>query len=187
MKLLDEVNADFTALDDYGWTVLHTVASKGHPKIVEWLLEKKKVKLHAVDQDNWTALHCACMSGHVEVVKVLLAKGSMIEAAASNGSTAVYVASAKGHAAVVQCLLQHKAKIEVLVGKDELSPLNIASTKNFPEVVKLLVANGASIESRDKNGLTILHRCSAKGLTGEIMIFSSYAICTLLGLLLFFT
>ena len=98
----------------------------------------------------------------MEVAKALIKKGSIVDAKALDGATPLYVACGKGHADIAAYLLSLGADKEVQVGNDRLTPINIASTKDFPDVVTLLAKHGALLSATDKNGLTVLHRTAAK-------------------------
>lgn len=54
--------------DSFGRNALHVAASKGHSRLVEWLLNKKKVKVNLADlESKWSALHRSMFYGQLGI------------------------------------------------------------------------------------------------------------------------
>ena len=54
--------------DSFGRNALHVAASKGHSRLVEWLLNKKKVKVNLTDlESKWSALHRSMFYGQLGI------------------------------------------------------------------------------------------------------------------------
>ena len=94
-KLLDAVNNN-------GWTALHSAAYNGHEKVTELLIAKSPKLLDAVDNDGFTALHFASRNGHEKVTEFLIAKHpKLLDAVNNNGHTALHLAAENGHKKVL--------------------------------------------------------------------------------------
>ncbi|KAF2141060.1 uncharacterized protein K452DRAFT_288433 [Aplosporella prunicola CBS 121167] len=120
--------------------------------------------INAIDNEGNTALHRTIRkAGSPEVASLLLHRGADPNATNKAGETVLHVAAARTKgAALIQLLLEHRAKIEA---KDisEATPLHVAIQSRYYENVKILLANGADLTEKDKNGrdaAKLAHRAS---------------------------
>lgn len=154
--------SDITALD-LGMEILRLLLAAG-------------ANVNAANYGGDTALHIAASAGLSEVVGLLLESGALIEAIDHNHSTALHNATAAGHTSVVSRLLLHGANTEARkrLGKnyrfvddarkrtEKVWPkrasasgstaLHLAARRNCPEIVEILLANGAVFNSRSVDG-----------------------------------
>ena len=79
-----------------GQTALHWAASKGHEKVVEWLLSLG-APVEARNANGATPLHAAAAAGEAVSARLLLNAGADAEARNSEGLSCASAASAKGH------------------------------------------------------------------------------------------
>ncbi|CZR64683.1 uncharacterized protein PAC_14581 [Phialocephala subalpina] len=163
-------------------TPLLWAAVQGHEDVVELLLNKANVD--ARDIDGRTPLSYAAKNGHTAVVQLLL-NNANVDAGDSDGRTPLSLAAAAGHVAAVRLLLNKRADVE-LVDKFNRTPLSWAAGKSNSlfkcvdlgiarcrvgeviwsnhlatvdrhlAVVGLLLAEGAQVSSKDKDGRTPL-------------------------------
>jgi ankyrin repeat protein len=177
VRLLIEKGADVNAEDGLnGNTILMHAASQGHLEVVKLLIEKGADVNAKPSFSNGTALDQAAEAGHLEVVKLLLDKGADVNAEDSDALTrALY----NGHGDVVKLLETHGAEwtliravmlgdvkeVQQLIegGADvneqedsEGTVLMMAASRKDIEVVKVLLANGADINAKSKDGRTAL-------------------------------
>ena len=171
--------ANINAKDNHGQTALFMAAFGGHTEIVKLLLGKG-ADVNAKDNDGATGLMIAALSGRTEIVKLLLEKGADINAKTTDGKwTALGLAKSKGHSDIVRLLekagdkapLPARAAETGVSDKKDITPIDSTKTGvsdknaqliqaakngNLP-AVKTLIANGADVNARDKNGVPILH------------------------------
>lgn len=60
--------------DKEGETAVHKAASKGHLKVIQYLLPER-ADVHCQDADGWTALHNACSGGYLDIVRWICESG----------------------------------------------------------------------------------------------------------------
>lgn len=86
-------------------------------------------------------------------------------------STPLVVAITKGEVEIVKKFIAYGADVnEMTNGK---TPLMYAARTNQLEITKFLVENGASLQIKDKNGLTALDYAKISGATDVIAYLSS--------------
>jgi ankyrin repeat protein len=95
-----EAGAAVNIVDEYGWSLLHMAAARGHQEILEALILAGG-DLEAVDASHRTVLHEAADQGHTTIVEVLLTAGADIEKTDQMMRTALHGAADDGHEAVV--------------------------------------------------------------------------------------
>lgn len=89
----------------------------------------------------------------------------------ANGSSALSFAAGKGQLESVQFLLNNNANPNIQDQKTLLTPLHWAvmrlnkdkPTRDYLEIINLLLEKGADIAARDRNGLTVLHEAARGG------------------------
>ena len=100
-------------------------------------------------------LHWAVERERWEFAEVLLEHGADMESRDRNGETALHYAARRGVAGIegAELLLDRGAIVESRDGSRK-TPLHMAILANSPEMVELLVARGADINTADKDGTT---------------------------------
>ena len=108
----------------------------------------KGADVDARDQDNETPLIHAAYSGYTEIVKLLLDKGANTEARDRFGDRSINIATLNGKTEVVKALLEKGANIEARdqFGRTALLLACGMGRKEDPELLKLLLNNGANVE-----------------------------------------
>jgi ankyrin repeat protein len=99
-------------------------------------------------------LRRAAERGEVKLVQDLANAGVNVNAPDNRGRTALHLASMKGEAAVIAALLG-TANIDA-TDSDGRTPLMLAADGAHLAVVRLLVARGAQLETKDRRGVTAL-------------------------------
>ena len=135
--LENRANPNLSCVDNKGvtgFTTLMFAASKGYKDIVEMLI-KAGVDVNAQDTNNWTALTFAIQGDYKEVVKILLDNG------------AKYYLSSK--------FVQENVFI--------FPPLIFAAAKGYKEIVEMLIAAGADVNTQVDSGETALMLASQHG------------------------
>ena len=110
----------------------------------------KKAKVDVVNEFGYTPLAEATKQGDARMVKMLLDAGSGTEGANTDGQTALMTAIKSGDLAVFQMLIDAGAQVNVVEKVQDQTPLMwaAAATRNGAEMVKVLIAKGASVNAR---------------------------------------
>ncbi|MDE0331045.1 MAG: ankyrin repeat domain-containing protein [Nitrospinae bacterium] len=172
--------ANFRALNCTGWKDDRNIPGKtgtfynlaSSMDIVRCLNEGND--LEARDKRGATPLHKAVLNNNAEAVKALLDAGARLESkyAEASQSTALHLAAEVGFTKIVTILLSGGANLE---SQDEFkdSPLHraayaarrrgtdhksVTARSHAVANIKALIAAGAKLETRNKNGITPLHR-----------------------------
>ena len=157
-----------------GASALHIAAGKGHTDIVRLLLDSgmhvyMPSRVGATrPHDAWvdaTPLHVACGAGHAKVVRFLLSRGANVNAlagelhalspeelAAGYGFTPLHAAVEGGWIAVVRRLIKAGARVNASDSHNGNAPIHLAV--GYPDILTLLLDNGADPEQRDMRGMT---------------------------------
>jgi ankyrin repeat protein len=159
IRLLVDNGADIEARNKIGQTALHIAAYQKKEAIVRLLLDEgADIKARSIG--GQTALHSVIDTGEGEaIVRLLLDKGADIEARNTRGETALCFAlgALRTEEAIVSLLVDKGADIEACGGKNEETPLHLASGKGNEGIVRLLLDKGADIEARNTRGETALY------------------------------
>ena len=150
---------------------------RGSVDIVHTLLNHTShppVELNAKNSDGDTALHHASLCGHVDVVKLLLAhpREPPLNLNASNdkGETALHQASWRGSVDILQALLNHQGHPPVdLNASDSVgwTALHFASYNGHIDIIKELLRQGATVNTRTRDGRTALMLASQDQVTSD--------------------
>jgi ankyrin repeat protein len=148
MKKLMAEGVQVSAIAPYsGGTALHTAASRGLIRSVEFLLEAG-AELNTLDGNELTPLMCACSGGQTKGSRIAL---RLMEAGAdvsyvrrSDQMTALMFAVNECTPQVIQALIDRGAVVDG-PAEWELTALMLAARANNVETLKVLVKNGADL------------------------------------------
>ncbi|CAG8953838.1 hypothetical protein HYFRA_00006730 [Hymenoscyphus fraxineus] len=121
-------------------------------------------------EGTYTALMLACLSGHESIVQLLLEKNVNVDIKTQpRFQTALHFAASIGNKKLCDLLLKHGADIEFL-DLGAKSPLYYACLYQHPQVVSLLIANGASICTTSEQNIILkfVFSCYKKPVWGKI-------------------
>lgn len=136
-------------LDGYVGT-LHIAAQTGNEAIVQILLRQGNVDCNDRDSDGKTALMYAVAKGHEAVVRLLLAQGARIREVDRDGRSALHLAVLHRREGVLRILLAHGEQ-GLSVNEYDVAgwtPLHMAIEREFEAGTKLLLQNGANLQSK---------------------------------------
>ena len=94
-------------------------------------------------------------NGNLSQAQTLLAKGADPNASDLLGTTPLMIASAKGYLDIVILLLQFGANVDAIDKNDNTSLMYAVS---HPNIVKILLQNGATVSWENNKGETALDR-----------------------------
>ena len=154
--LLIKSRADVNAKDGGGYTPLHWAAVKIAGAEVAKLLIDNGAAVKAKDKNGRTPLHLASLKNAAAVAKLLIYHGAAVNAKDNDGATPLHSAAFGTAATGAKMLIANGADVNAK-NNDGATPLDTAKRKsatdlkpaerkNLAEVVKLLIANGATDE-----------------------------------------
>ena len=145
-KALLATNRDLaSSTDEHGWTPLYFAAASGHKDVVQ-LLIANKADINAFNQ-NFTPLHAAVMNRHPDVADLLIA---------SNAQVTVFDAAVGGYVEILKAQLKADPALVAATDDSGWTALHFAARNGHMDVVKLLLANKAEINSKTRIGMTPL-------------------------------
>ena len=140
--------------DKNGSSILHVALTSKHPKLAEWIIEHGG-KVSVADALGQTPLHIAVANGYTSIATKLLEAGASVDACDNGGNTPLSVASKRGNGEVCCQPVCSGAKVG-----DNISFItcvfNAVKARDVALLSRLL-AIGASINERSKNGSSALH------------------------------
>lgn len=136
-------------------TALHEAIDNQHLEIVKYLLT------HGADANtkvNYgrSPLEKAVLCGNVAVASILLAHGAKANTEDDLHGTPLSTAAVRGDLHLVKLLVQHGAR-------DLDRALDAAISGDQADVIGFLAAQGANINSKDSDDISILHKAVANG------------------------
>ena len=145
---------------DVKWTPLQVATHKGHLDTVLLLLECG-ADLESRDHSDQTALYIASSHGYSEVAHSLMDHGADLNAGGNDrdehgeevGWTPLHAAIYNDHPDTALLLVKRGANTETRSSQDQ-TPLYMASSRGFAEVVRLLIDYGADVDANcdDRRG-----------------------------------
>ncbi|KAF5581079.1 ankyrin unc44 [Fusarium pseudoanthophilum] len=167
VSLLLSRNADL-CIDNYSkWTPLMSATRRNHKEIVISILAHetrgRKRYLEMRDKRNNTPLHIASEEGFHDIATQLVGAGADCTAKDSHGMTPLHLSSFQNHSKIVELLLSETPVSVVDVNAeadDGRTSLHLASRQGNELIVKALFRKKASVDARNKTGMTPLHLAS---------------------------
>lgn len=159
IPMLLEILADVNASDSQGRTPLHLAAQRhpADPKVLTALLNAG-AKLNARDKDNFIPLERAVEWDRLEAVASLLEHGSLKKQTPELVHSLLYRVAGGGNVRIAELLLDHRAEVNWRDGELDETPLHVAASQGFPDMVGLLLDHGAKPNVKNLRGASPLHR-----------------------------
>jgi ankyrin repeat protein len=148
---LIQAGADVNAAQPDGTRPIHWAVYRVDYDLIDALIAKK-ARVDVANAFGHTPLAEAAKQGDARMVKRLLSAGSGTEGANEDGQTALMLAIKNGDLPVFQMLIDAGAKVNAVEKVQNQTPLMwaAAATRNAADMVKVLVAKGASVNARAK-------------------------------------
>ncbi|MBV8330985.1 MAG: ankyrin repeat domain-containing protein [Verrucomicrobia bacterium] len=162
LQLFLDGGMDCDAQNASGSTALMAAAKNGRIDVVNKLLEQK-LNLNLQDKQGETALMWAAANNQVAVVKVLLTKGADTNLQDQSGWSALMKAVYQGNTACVQTLVgQSRQEVN--------RALLVAALTGHRDIAKILLDNGAEVDTRADDGRTPLMLAATRGDTDLVSL-----------------
>ena len=144
-----QAGADVNEAQLDGTRPIHWAVYRVDYDLVDALIARK-ARVDVANEFGHTPLAEAVKQGDARMVKTLLSAGSGTEGANEDGQTALMVAIKNGDLPIFQMLIDAGAKVNVVEKVQDQTPLMwaAAATRNAAEMVKGLIAKGATVNAR---------------------------------------
>ncbi|WFD26348.1 hypothetical protein MNAN1_001329 [Malassezia nana] len=146
---------------------LHRACLDGNLSRVQDLLEtdEGRASLTLADADGRQPLHWAVSSDEKRgIVDALLGAGNVdVNAPDASGWTPLMMASSAGATGLVTMLLERRGADVHASNHKRITALHYASSKNHPDIVRVLLEYGADVNALDGAKQRPLHRAASAG------------------------
>ncbi|MET4579916.1 ankyrin repeat domain-containing protein [Ottowia thiooxydans] len=151
--------------EGYGRTALMIAAKKGREDVVERLLKVVGINIDKCDSKGAPALVYAAVADQTDMVVLLLRHGAGSHNSALK-DRALEAAISRQNWKMASLLMDHGATFQYSKsGRNDLSFLMEAISRQFPTFVQALIERGEDLEKTDLQGQTaLMHAVSARGL-----------------------
>lgn len=146
--LAQHADVDVPQVD--GMTALIWAAHNDDPETAELLIQAG-ANVKAVNRYGVSALTEAATNGDAAMIEVLLKAGADPNTSLPQGDTALMFAARTGSVPAVTVLLNHGAKVDAKESWHDETALIWAVGENHPDVVRLLIENGADMNAFTKH------------------------------------
>ena len=169
-----ERSVDMNGRDKKGWTGLHRASSKGHVKIVEFLI-RNGADVNRTNKYNMIALYIAILSDRLESAKIMIENGSNVNIRIGSnspdsfqrGKSPLDLACYKGQLEICSLLLENGANPN---DGTESTPLILACQAAHFDVAALLLKHGVDdVNKYDHTKTTALQYACAASSSLEIV------------------
>ena len=150
LSLLDREDIDLDAGRGDGSTALSWAAYEDDEIAIDLLIRAGADVNVATDFHAVTPLVLACTNGNSRIVDKLLAAGADPNMAKRGGETPLMACANTGAEEGVRALLKRGAEVNAKEGKDDQTALMWAAAEKHPQVVRVLVENGANVAARSR-------------------------------------
>jgi len=145
---------------EWGQTALWECASKGHKKLLEFMMDcgtgvNDVVQVSENLNAKCTVLHRASFCGQLEVVRLLVERKADITIRNANNDTVLHFAAQSGSVDIIK-LLVDKGMSANLTNTSDDTPLHFSASCGNLEATKYLVEKGATLNNTNKYGNTPL-------------------------------
>jgi ankyrin repeat protein len=144
-------------VDQYGSTLLHDVARRGHVPMLRLLL-KNNMEINRQDSNGKTALHYAVKAGRLEASEILLQAGALPNVPDRLGQTPLHLAVDKRNPRMMQLLIANGADVDAKDSRGQ-TPMHraVKHASCAGLIAKILLDEGAAPSVVDKDHRTPLH------------------------------
>lgn len=196
LKLLLEFGASVNARDTELWTPLHAAATCGHVHLCRYLIDKgaellgvnadgnmpydicedevtldyieTEMAKRGITQEDIDDTRLVPEKKMLNDLKQIAKRGGDLEFINSDGATPLHVAAANGYQEVAEFLLDHHVSVDRR-DFDSWQPIHAAACWLQPEILEILVKNGADIDAKTRIGETAFDLCEDAEIRQKIL------------------
>lgn len=154
VKLIVQVDAALN--DNSPETPLHTAVENNYPYIVEYLLSKDVNPNIGSEKNGKTPLDLAIQLGRNEIAKRLISMPDMELFSIDSTNQPIHIEASAGNLTIVKELLEKHHFLINTKGKNGNTPLIYAFYSKNIELINFLLKEGADINEKTDDGLTVL-------------------------------
>ena len=142
-------------------TALHHAVEQNHADIVQVLIDAG-ADTDTQNTDGRSPVDLASFSGALQIVQMLVRVGAEVCFTDNTGRTCLMLAAGRGHTETVRYLV---GLPDVELNREEgKTALHCAVEENCADIVQVLIAAGADMDTKDYTGLSALHYACNHGL-----------------------
>ncbi|CAF1124964.1 unnamed protein product [Rotaria sordida] len=160
-RILIKKNVLLTKKDLYSRQPIHVACQMGNYELISLLIQSSNVNINAIDDNNRNCLFYAISYGDEKIVDLLLDNNVTIKIRDRVGDTPLHLAvqHKKNGFKLTSCLLTKQDGKDLInePAGDGMKPILLAADSKQPEVVYLLIKNGADVKAVDSEHQTALH------------------------------
>uniref|UniRef100_UPI00358ED4B9 transient receptor potential cation channel subfamily A member 1 n=1 Tax=Myxine glutinosa TaxID=7769 RepID=UPI00358ED4B9 len=147
-----------------GHLPLHQAASLGHNDILNLIATcVKTIDLNEKDKEGNTALHLAADRGHTETIRILLSLEADPNSLNNMHKGPLHIAIENNNLEVVKTLVSSPVMDVDFRGANAMTPAMLACSKNYGEILDVLIENGARICLKNQFGFFPIHIAALNG------------------------
>ncbi|HEX5737412.1 MAG TPA: ankyrin repeat domain-containing protein [Hydrogenophaga sp.] len=146
---------DLNTLHPSGDHALLIALRAGSLKVANFLLDQRSIKVEVRNAQDESALMMAALKGHLALAKRLIERKAEVN---KPGWTPLHYAATSANPASVEMtrlMLEHHAYIDA-ASPNRTTPLMMAAHYGHPDVVKLLLEEGADASLKNEKGLSAI-------------------------------
>ena len=146
---------DLNTVNDKGESALLIAIREGSDKVIHFLLKQPSVKVEQRNAAGESPLMLVALKGNAELAEKLIARKAEVN---KTGWTPLHYACSNPNpdsAVMVRLLLEHHAYIDA-ESPNKTTPLMMAAQYGHPDLVSLLLEEGADPHLRNQKGLTAI-------------------------------
>jgi len=129
--------------------------------------------LYSESINDWNGMEIAVMDGNIKLVKEYLTRGYNVNHEQEKDSL-LMMASLRGNLDIVKLLIQYKANVNYRDKWGTSALFNATTLCSSPEVVKILLENGADVNASAIDKITPLSMAVANGNVAIVKLLLQY-------------
>jgi ankyrin repeat protein len=163
IKTMINANADVNYEMKDGTRPIFYACLRGHQEPVSLLIKAGAEYSDLVHkQTGQNLMLIAASRGYFDIVRILIQNNVDINYKSPNGMHTMFYAVHMGHEQTITLLLNLGLDVNIKMHELQVTPLHVAVMSGRPNIVKLLLENGADISATDNRGFTALEYATQK-------------------------
>ncbi|XP_041377464.1 E3 ubiquitin-protein ligase MIB2-like [Gigantopelta aegis] len=156
-EYLVRAGAQLDLKNDKGRTAIHNAAYTGQTTLIHALIGRG-CDVNVMDESGDTPLHDAIAEDHTAAAERILTSPKVdLTKTNERGFNPLHWSAFHGRAGIVEKILQRNKSIIDSTKEDGFTALHLAAINDHTDVARVLIKQGASVNSKANNGSTPLH------------------------------